>query len=109
MVELKGKATCPICEKEENKYWIENYGMCIWCKMKSDEQKNNEYDKKEALSKGEISRDNSIMCPYCGAIFEDDIGELQNNDEFECDECEKVCDLSVDFTVHWTTSQKEVK
>lgn len=105
--DIKQLAICPICKKEENKYWIEKDGMCIWCRFKAQQQKENEEDKKQALSDGKISRDNSIMCPYCGEIFEDDTNELRNSDKFECYECEKVSNLSVDFTVHYTTSIKE--
>ena len=49
------------------------------------------------------------MCPYCGDIVEDDVCEYRNDSSFHCSECGKDSDLNVDYTVHFTTTQREKK
>ena len=99
--------TCRYCgitrekikEQKQSNFII--MGRCDKCMTK----RKNESDFEEAKRDGEITRDNSIMCPYCGDITDDDLGEYRDNDSFTCIECEKESKLSIEYTVHFTTEK----
>ena len=56
---------------------------------------------------GKITRDDDIMCPYCGYVVDSIDGEMHSSSTWECPECEKESDLSVDYTAHFTTTKQK--
>lgn len=81
-----------------------NYVMNGQCKICKD-KKDREYDFKEASRDGSITREESIMCPYCGDVVEDDLSELHGDTKFTCYECDKESDLSVEYSASYTTTK----
>jgi DNA-directed RNA polymerase subunit RPC12/RpoP len=101
--------TCKHCghkeERNEGKFDC-NWVIDSCCKKCRDKIKN-ESDFKEAQEDGKITRDNSIMCPYCGYIDEYDIYDYKDSNKYRCSECNKESSLSVEYTVHYTTEKVE--
>jgi len=97
------QATCSMCEKEEDKYWIDKYGMCFWCHEKENDRKFLERTQKEAVKNGETSNEDYIICPYCGCKCSED--ELYESTDTYCDECEKEFHLEVEHTPTYSTSK----
>ena len=98
--------TCRYCGHKEDSVRDNNWVMdseCRKCRKKNKDA----YDFKEAQKDGRVRRDDSIMCPYCGYILEDDIYEYTRDSTFTCPECEKKSDMSVESTMHFTTSKVE--
>jgi len=91
---------CGIKDKEETSNWVMN-SCCRKCNDKIDKK----IDFNSAKEDGYITRDESIMCPYCGYV-DDDISECHDSKSFECPECEKESELSVEYTAHFTTTKK---
>ena len=77
-------------------------GECRICRDK----KEKESDFEEAKREGSITRDDSIMCPYCGYVDDEIEGEQHNCSTFDCPECEKESNLEVEYTSHFTTTKK---
>ena len=97
-----------IKNKEKTGKFQSNYvsdGMCRICR----EIKENTDDFEEAKRTGAITRDESIMCPYCGFILDIDLFEYHNDSNFSCPKCDKDSDLTVEYTAHFTTTKKEGK
>ena len=78
-------------------------GCCNKCRTDRERKQEFEYSKKE----GKATRDDEIMCPYCGYVDTTDIWECHNSKSFECPECEKESELSVEYTAHFTTYKKD--
>jgi len=107
--------TCRLCgvtkekleqQRKETGIWSDNYvmnGMCGVCRTEEKDRR----DYKAAQEEGHITRDNNIMCPYCGHVREDDIAELHRNNTYDCYECDKESDLEIEYTAHYTTTKKE--
>jgi hypothetical protein len=93
---------CGIKNGEDISNWVFSY-ECRKCR----EKRENEQDFEESKKEGEITRDNSIMCCYCGYVDYDECYEYNNNDTWTCPECEKQHGLLVDFTTHYKTYKKE--
>lgn len=99
--------TCRICGIFDNDNLKHNYvinSICRDCR----EKKENKEDFDEACINGEITRDNNIMCPYCGNVNEDS-WEYNDCDKYTCGNCDRTSELSVEYTTHYTTKKKEVK
>lgn len=94
---------CPKCNNLGNEFWIKEDGYCLCCKFEKEKIQDRERDKKTALEDGSITRDNEIMCPYCGYVEEDSC-DYHNSSLFHCYECEKESELSIDYTPHFTTT-----
>ncbi len=110
---------CTECKKKRDEIW----NTCKHCGAKDKENKDNyvinsccsncsdkidkKIDFKSAQEDGCVTRDESIMCPYCGYVLDIDTQEYHDSKEFDCPECEKKSDLSVEYTTHWTTTKKE--
>ena len=100
--------TCRICgyderTKTDKQKYVMN-GLCNKCREKEDRK----YDfKNYAEKEGRVTRDDEIMCPYCGFVLEDDVFEYHDTSTFQCPECDKKSDLSVEYTAHFTTSKIE--
>jgi len=106
--------TCRTCgvtqeqidNKRKSREYIHNYvldGKCHVCRDKEDIA----YDFATAKKEGEVTRDDSIMCPYCGDVISDDLYDYHEDRVYECEECGKTSDLSVDYTVHFTTVKQD--
>ncbi|KKN97040.1 hypothetical protein LCGC14_0159970 [marine sediment metagenome] len=76
-------------------------GCCQVCR----EKREDESDFEEAKKEGKITRNDSIMCPYCGYVLENDSWEYNDSKEFDCPECDKKSELSVEYTPHYTTTK----
>ena len=92
-------------QKENSDKYIYNYVMNGECNICRDKRKDKS-DFEEAKKEGEITRDDSIMCLYCGYVQEDDVYEYANSSEWNCPECNKDSKLSIESTMHFTTSKR---
>lgn len=113
-----GSVFCKDCKKKRDDVW----NTCKHCGTKDGKDKSNyvmnsccrncrdKIDKKidfnNAKKDGYITRDESIMCPYCGYVVDIDTHEYHDSKEFECPECDKESELSVEYTAHFTTTKK---
>lgn len=92
--------------KEQTGKCQSNYvmdGICRTCR----EKKQDESDFEEAKKDGEITRDESIMCPYCGFVVDNDLGEYNEDDSlFDCPECDQKSELYIEYTTHFTTKKR---
>jgi len=102
--------TCRHCGfKDEALTGIKNYhqfvigGICNKCTKKRDIV----YDFNEAKENGRISRDNEIMCPYCGYV-DSDSWEHNDSSTYNCPECGEESELNVEYTANYTTTKKEI-
>ncbi len=92
---------CIKCNEKES---IEDWVMDSYCR---ECRKNieNKIDFDSAEEDGYIRRDDSIMCPYCGYVLENDSWEYDGSKEFDCPECDKKSELSVEYTPYYTTTK----
>ena len=106
MIEEK-KITCPVCNKDEEEFWIKKYGMCFWCNHKKQEKEALERLKKRVAEEGESSNEDYIICPYCSC--ENSSDELNHTTDTYCDECGKEFHLEVEYSASYSTSKIEGK
>ena len=93
-------------QRKEGKY-SHNYVMCGCCDVCKEKIQDKE-DFEEAQDTGSVTRDDSIMCPYCGYVKESDVYEYNDDTSFECPECGKESELTIEATFHYTT-KKEIE
>ena len=60
----------------------------------------------EPLNEIDTFRLDVIKCPYCGKII-DDTDYDENDNTAECQDCGRVCDLDVMYSVSYTTTKPE--
>jgi len=96
--------TCRFCgvKDGEEKYNFVFMSCCERCRKKNEDKS----DFEEAEKEGKITREDSIMCPYCGDVQTNDIYAYNNSDTYQCPECDKESDLSIEVTYHYTTRKK---
>ena len=99
--------TCEQCgvKKGEDKYNFVYDGKCRKCRDRIDKA----YDFERAKEDGHITRDDSIMCPYCGRVVDQDLYDYHDSKCFECPECDKVSDMEIEHTLNITTTKREEK
>lgn len=99
--------TCWVCgyddrtKTDKNKYCMS--GICNVCRKKRDR----EYDFKQGQEHGSCTRDDEIMCPYCGYVQDQDVFEMHDSTSFTCPECDKESDLDKEYTTHFTTTKRD--
>jgi len=121
-VEITDGITCQDCEKKSQEEFNRKWETCRSCGIKKGEKSDNyviagkcreckeaetnKSDFEDAERNGSISRDNSIMCPYCGDV-DSDSWEHNDDNEYTCQSCNKTSDLSVEYTPNYTTTKRE--
>lgn len=104
--------TCKACGFKDRKInpsitsyrvWVID-GECNICRNKRIDAQ----DFAEAQRDGTISRDNEIMCPYCGDVNEDS-WEYSKHHTYTCPNCDEESDLEVEYTANYTTTKREKK
>ena len=109
---------CEGCKAKKEKEWStcrkcgavdgedkSNYVHSSLCKKCTDKRES-ELDFEHAKENDYVTREESIMCPYCGYVEDMDIQEYHNCKSFNCPECEKESSLEIEYTSHFTTSKK---
>ena len=99
---------CKNCGREISKY-DHDYrdGICFLC------HKERYYDDlAQSLAENEETEtecEDEIICPYCGYRMQDDDGYfLQERDgDYECDNCGKTFNFTVNVEVTYSTSRRE--
>jgi hypothetical protein len=101
--------TCKYCgydDRDESKKirgkWCMD-GVCNACRLKKEREREMHYAKEE----GKTTREDEILCPYCGFAETDELYDYRDGDDWTCPECDKKCDLSVEVTYTFTASKKE--
>lgn len=94
---------CDKCGKEEQKYWIDKFGMCFWCNHKQEKKREKEKTSKEVVENEESSNEDCIFCPWCGFECSDD--DLHESTDTYCDKCEKDFRLEIEYTPYYSTSK----
>lgn len=99
---------CRVCGNKISEFEYDyNQGMCYTC---SRNKYNDELaDRLRENEEIETSFEDEIVCPYCGHRMADDEGyfERKGDGEYDCDECGKTFNFTVNIEVTYSTSRKE--
>ena len=99
------KVKCPVCNKEEDKFWIDKYGYCFWCHIKKEKADSLASLKRNTIETGESSCEDYIICPYCGG--ENSTDDRHESTDINCDECGKEFHVEINCNISYSTSKKE--
>lgn len=90
---------CNTCGKNKTLTYKEEYAECMSCKEKREVAEIST----EAVMYGWTSSEKYIICPHCGSHYGED--EMNESCDVECDECEKIFHMEVNYTVDYSTSK----
>ena len=110
MSELEEKCVqcyTPRSELTETPWWHPTGFMCRPC-----HEKNHEHEKQEALAKAALSGHDEhdcfcvdkIICPVCASEISSD--DIYDSREMECDVCDAVFDMEIEWSPSYTTTLK---
>lgn len=102
------KYHCKECGREISEYTnSSNRGMCYSCSQNA--YYSDLADRLRENEEIETSFEDEIVCPYCGHRMTDDEGyfEREGDGEYDCDECGKTFNFTVNIEVTYSTSRKE--
>lgn len=107
------KKICKRCGKEKEMMSWEN--MCFQCRKEETLEKTQAAIREAAPDESvDTWSDDYVICPYCGAAMETNLGyedfpEIyeEGDHELECEECEKTFILNTHVSYSWETEKKK--
>ena len=93
------KKICETCNITQALTYKEEKVECYKCKIIRETSSLG----KEAISEGETSHEQYIVCPHCGSHYGED--EMNESCDVECPQCEKYFHVEVEYSISYSTSK----